>query len=116
MKIKRLILALQITFLLTLFGAATFYFQYVSVKKAYTTSTIKNEKSDKNSCSQPLSEEESEAQTNFEEEEQNDVRAIHALKIAMTEISFSVISWATVHLFVFEEIHFEIITPPPQVA
>ena len=115
-KIKRFILAVQISFLLTLFGATTFYFQYVSVRKAVEASAAKSQKSEKNSCSQPLTEEESEAQTNSEEEEQNDIRALHELKLAMSEITFSMISWATVHLSVFEEIHFEVITPPPQVA
>ncbi len=97
--------------LLTIFGATTFYFQYVAVKKAYEAA--KNQKADKNACSQPLTEEESESQ-NSEEEEQNDIRALHELKLAMFQLTFSSVSWATVHHSVFEEIHFEVITPPPQ--
>lgn len=105
-------MALKVAFLLTIFGATTFYFQYVAFKKTYEAAA-RNQKADKNTCSQPLTEEEAESQ-NQEEEEQNDIRALHELKLAMFQLTFSSVSWATVHHSVFEEIHFEVITPPPQ--
>jgi hypothetical protein len=109
-KINRSLLALKVALLLTLFGATTFYFHYATIKKV--EAVAKNQKTDKNACSQPLTEEESETQST--EEEQNDIRALHELHLAIAQLSFATISWATVYHPLFEEFHFEVITPPPQ--
>jgi len=115
MKIKQIILALKISFLLTLFGAATFYFQYASVKKAYSISSSKNQTTEKNSGTLPIAEEETENEkTSAEEEEQDNDRVFYDFEL-ITEISSKVsITLSTVHSLDFKEIHFEIVTPPPQ--
>ena len=115
MKIKRIILALKISFLLSIFAAAIFYFQYTTLKKAYAVSYIENQTSEKNSDTFPLAEEESENEkSSSEEEEQDDDRVFHHLEIVTEQNSVSSIALSAVLLLDFKEIHFEIVTPPPQ--
>jgi hypothetical protein len=118
MNFKHIILILQVGFLLTIFGAATFYFQYAALKKAYTVCTSKNSTSatEKNSGSLPLAEEENESTGSAtEEEEQSNDRSLHEFDAIANMTTASLVRAATAHLFVFKEIHFEIFTPPPQV-
>ncbi|HEY5826259.1 MAG TPA: hypothetical protein VIT44_17935 [Cyclobacteriaceae bacterium] len=115
MKINRIILALKISFLLSIFAAATFYFQYAALKRAYAISCSQDEASEKSSGSLPLAEEEeTENEKSASEEEQDDDRVFHRLEIISEQNSRSAIRLSTVHLLDFKEIHFEIVTPPPQ--
>ena len=116
MKVNRIILALKISFLLSIFAAATFYFQYAALKKAYAISCSQDETSEKNSGSLPLAEEEESEneKSSSEEEEQDDDRVFHHLEILSEQTSGLAIRQSTVHLLDFKEIHFEIVTPPPQ--
>lgn len=116
MKINRIILALKISFLLSVFAAATFYFQYAALKRAYSISCSQDQASEKNTVPFPLAEEESENEkSSSEEEEQDDDRVFHHLEIAADLDSGSITTLSTFHLLDFKEIHFEIVTPPPQV-
>jgi hypothetical protein len=112
MKLKRLIILLQVTFLLVTFGAATFYFQYAFIKNKTDVSTTQDSRSEK-SCF-PIAEEESGNQSTGEEEEQDEDRVFHESKLNLLTENVSVITFATVPTLEFKEIHFEIVTPPPQ--
>jgi hypothetical protein len=115
MKVKRIILALKISFLLSVFATATFYFQYAALKKAYSISYTQDQASEKSAASLPLAEEESENEkSSSEEEEQDDDRVFHHLEIISYKATGSTINQSTIHLLDFKEIHFEIVTPPPQ--
>jgi len=115
MKVNRIILALKISFLLSVFAAATFYFQYAALKKAYSISCSQDQFSEQNNGSLPLAEEEeSENKKSSSEEEQDDDRVFHQLEILSEQRSGSTISQYTIHLLNFKEIHFEIVTPPPE--
>ena len=71
---------------------------------------------EKTTGSLPLAEEETKTQNSSmeEEEERSDDRAIHELTIDFSRVTLSVITPSTSHLLSFKEIHFEVITPPPQ--
>jgi hypothetical protein len=114
MKIKNIILILKVSFLLSVFAAATFYFQYAALKKAYSISCTKDQASEKNAASLPLTEEEETENEKSSEEEQDDVRFFHRLEFIHEQSLSSTITFSTVHLMAFKEIHFEIVTPPPQ--
>lgn len=115
MNFKKIIVALKISFLLSIFAAATFYFQYAALKKAYSISCTQDQASEKSAASLPLAEEESENEKSAsEEEEQDDDRVFHHLEIISEQSLASTITLSTVHLLDFKEIHFEIVTPPPQ--
>jgi hypothetical protein len=112
---KKIILALKISFLLSIFAAATFYFQYAALKKAYSISCSQDQASEKSAASLPLAEEESENEkSSSEEEEQDEDRVFHRLDIAADQNTGYSLTLLTVHLLDFKEIHFEIVTPPPQ--
>jgi hypothetical protein len=113
---KRIILTLKISFLLSVFAAATFYFQYAALKKAYSISCSQDQASENGGASLPLAEEESENEKSAsEEEEQDEDRVFHHLPTAIDKNSGCSITRSTIHLLDFKEIHFEIVTPPPQV-
>lgn len=113
MNLKSVLLAVQISVLLSLFGATTFYLQYIGLKNAYTESCLKDETTSKNTNSLPLAEEENETEKSSEEEESND-RVVHHIGMLIVISLPSKIGIATIHLMNFKEIHFEIVTPPPQ--
>lgn len=115
MKVNRIILALKVSFLLIVFGATTLYFQYAALKKSYFISCEKDQASEKSSDNTPLTEEETETeQSSNEEESQDDDRALHDLDILLTLNRGSSITLSTFHSLDFKEVHFEIVTPPPQ--
>jgi cytoskeletal protein RodZ len=116
MKIQQAIVILKISFLLTLFGSATFYFQYTSPKKIFTLTSSKSDDSKKSSSNNlPLAEEESENEkSTSEEEEQDDDRAFHHQEVFTDQNISSIITLSTISILDFKEIHFEIVTPPPQ--
>jgi hypothetical protein len=113
MKLKRTILILQVSFLLLTFGAATFYFQYASIKKNIESSTSKTP--GKQKCTLPIAEEESGNEDSNEEEGQDEDRVFHEGGINIFSTDHTAITFATISILDFKEIHFEIVTPPPQV-
>lgn len=119
MKGKNILLILKVSFLLTLFGSATFYFQYAGKPKRsilISSTSQKSQESQKDPNSVPLSEEETENEkSSGEEEQQDDDRALHYQIILTEENLTSSVILSQVHPLDFKEIHFEIVTPPPQV-
>jgi len=115
-KFRKTILALKISFLLSIFAAATFYFQYVSLKMAYSISCSQDPSpDDEDNAPLPIAEEEPENEkSSSEEEEQDDDRLFHHLEVISSQTFGSSITRSTIHLLDFKEIHFEIVTPPPQ--
>jgi hypothetical protein len=112
MKLKRAILILQVSFLLMIFGAATFYFQYAVIKKNIESSASKT--SGKEKCALPIAEEENGEQDSNEEEAQDEDSFFHEGIINAFAANHCPITFATVSILDFKEIHFEIVTPPPQ--
>jgi hypothetical protein len=113
MKMKRVIMLLQVAFLLMTFGAATFYFQYAFTKKKTEISTTQDSSKEKNCF--PIAEEEGGGQNTGEEEEELDEdRVFHQSNLNLHGKNVSIITFATVPCLDFKEIHFEIVTPPPQ--
>jgi hypothetical protein len=112
MKLKQAILILQVSFLLMIFGAATFYFQYVIAKKNTEISSTQNASKEKSQL--PITEEEGGSQDSNEEESQDEDTIFHDSTINILIANVSVITFATVPVLDFKEIHFEIVTPPPQ--
>jgi hypothetical protein len=114
MLLKRVLLILKISLLLVLFGVGSFYLQCGNFKKTYSLVSSEDQSPAEGSDDLPLSEEETE-KSFPEEEEQDDDRTIHHLFVESDLNRQCIIALSTIHLFDFKEIHFEIITPPPEV-
>ena len=88
MKLKKLLLALKIGFLLAIFGAATFYFQYTALKNAYMVFSTNKQATEKTTGSLPLAEEETKTQNSSmeEEEERSEIDRLEEIAPPVDEV------------------------------
>jgi|GEM_PF-4305650 len=117
MSLQKTIEIVKIVFLIALIGVATFCGQNSSVKKKFiTTSSKEVPRKDNNGTQQPISEEENKNEDESDERLSNDERDLHELFVTALFIQNTKTDFTDLyHQFDFKEIHFEIITPPPQV-
>jgi hypothetical protein len=106
--------------MIALIGVATFYGQNSFVKKNIVTTSSSKEaprKDNNNNGAQPINEEETKHGNVSDGRQSNDERAIHELFITSLFVRNTKTDFTNLyHQVDFKEIHFEVITPPPDVV
>lgn len=115
MSLRKTILVLKVSFLIALIGVATFYGQNSFIKKnIVTTSSSKDAPRKDNNGAQPINEEETKHASG--QGQSNDERDLHELFVISPFAQNTKTDFTELYNQMdFKEIHFEIITPPPQV-